>query len=416
MAVSLPLSLSKDKIRIVLLEGIHPRAVEVFREHGYTNVESLSSTLADRPLAKKIGDAHMVGIRSRTQISPGVLEGVNKLIAIGCFCIGIDQVSLEDAAAKGIPVFNAPHSNTRSVAEMVIGLTIMLLRDIFPKSLAAHRHEWKKSKGSSYEARGKTLGIVGYGHIGSQVSVLAEAMGMHVVYYDIQTKLPLGNARTVDSLDSLLEISDVVTLHVPEDESTRKMMTGKKLGRMKGSACLINASRGSVVDLEALADALKSGHLRGAAIDVFPMEPGSSGEYFASPLIGLENVILTPHIGGSTLEAQENIGAEVANKLVYFSDRGATQGAVNFPAVNLQPNENTHRILHIHENKPGILKAINEKVANRGINVLGQYLETRKQIGYVVLDVDPDVSRQLLQELRVELTGIDGTIRTRVLY
>ncbi len=414
--MSLPLSLSKDKIRIVLLEGIHPRAVEVFREHGYTNVESLSSTLADRSLVKKIGDAHMVGIRSRTQISPGVLEGVNKLIAIGCFCIGIDQVSLEDAAAKGIPVFNAPHSNTRSVAEMVIGLTIMLLRDIFPKSLAAHRHEWKKSKGSSYEVRGKTLGIVGYGHIGSQVSILAEAMGMRVVYHDIQTKLPLGNARSVDSLDSLLEIADVVTLHVPEDESTRKMMTGEKLGRMKGSACLINASRGGVVDLEALADALKSGRLRGAAIDVFPREPGSSGEYFASPLIGQENVILTPHIGGSTLEAQENIGAEVANTLVYFSDRGATEGAVNFPAVNLQPNEHTHRILHIHENKPGMLKAINEKVANRDINVLGQYLETRRQIGYVVLDVDPEVSRQLLQELRVELTGIDGTIRTRVLY
>jgi D-3-phosphoglycerate dehydrogenase len=409
-------SLSKEKIKILLLEGVHPYAVEIFREYGYNNIENIPTTLNQDALREKIKDIFILGVRSRTRITADILEQATKLITIGCFCIGTDQISLEDAAHKGIPVFNAPHSNTRSVAELVIGLLIMLLRDIFPRSTAAHRSEWLKSAQNSFEARGKTIGIIGYGHIGSQVSILAEALGMQVIYYDIKTKLPLGNARSVNSLEKLLKLADIVTLHVPEDDTTIQMINVQTLALMKKGSYLINASRGKVVDLVALSHSLKSGDIRGAAVDVFPREPESNQEKFESPLIGLENVILTPHIGGSTQEAQKNISAEVASKLVYYSDRGSTETAVNFPMVSLRPNENAHRILHTHENRPGMLSAINEQVASKGINVLGQYLETNHQIGYVVLDIDKRVSKSVLKSLRQNLDEIDGTIRTRLLY
>lgn len=409
-------SLRKEKIKILLLEGVHPYAVEIFKEYGYNNIENIPTTLDPDTLREKIKDIFILGVRSRSRITADIIQQAPKLITIGCFCIGTDQISLDAAARKGIPVFNAPHSNTRSVAELVIGLLVMLLRDIFPKSIAAHRSEWLKSAQNSFEARGKTIGIIGYGHIGSQVSILAEALGMQVIYYDIKTKLPLGNAKPVNSLEKLLKLADIVTLHVPEDETTIQMMNIQTLALMKKGSYLINASRGRVVDLVALSDSLRSGHIRGAAVDVFPKEPKSNREKFESPLIGLENVILTPHIGGSTLEAQKNIGAEVANKLIFYSDRGSTETAVNFPMVNLRPNENAHRILHTHENRPGMLSAINEQVASKGINVLGQYLETNHQIGYVVLDIDKRVSKSILKSLRQNLNDIDGTIRTRLLY
>jgi D-3-phosphoglycerate dehydrogenase len=410
------LSLSKDKIKIVLLENVHLQAVEVFRENGYDNVEINNSALSEAALIEKVQTAHMIGIRSATKLNQRILEHAPKLIAIGCFCIGTDQVDLAQSTRLGIPVFNAPHSNTRSVAELVIGLSIMLMRSIFPKSIAAHSHKWIKSAKGSNELRGKTIGIIGYGHIGSQVSILAESFGLQVIYYDIRTRLPLGNARQIDSLEDLLKMADIVTLHVPEDETTINMLNHERLNLMKDEACLLNASRGRVVDVEALAGFLKQGKLRGAAVDVFPFEPGSTQEKFESALIGIENVILTPHIGGSTLEAQKNIGTEVATKLVNFSDLGNTEGSVNFPNVNLRRNEKATRLLHIHENRPGMLKAINEIIANRGINVSGQYLETKKEIGYVVFDIEPLSSREQSKELRAALENIEGTIRTRILY
>jgi D-3-phosphoglycerate dehydrogenase len=414
--VNLPLSLSKDKIKIVLLEGIHPRAVRLFGEYDYNNIDIFKTTLSGNELRTAIQNAHMIGIRSRTKITSDVIKHTPKLIAIGCFCIGTDQVDIEFAASRGIPVFNAPHSNTRSVAELVMGITIMLFRNIFPKNFAAHHKKWQKSAMDSHEVRGKTIGIIGYGHIGSQVSILAEALGMRVFYFDIKTKLPLGNAMPVDSLDELLLRSDIVTLHVPEDQTTINMMNDEMISKMKEKSFLINASRGKVVVIDALVKALRSKKISGAAIDVFPGEPDSSKEKFESPLIGMDNVVLTPHIGGSTLEAQENIGVEVASKLVFFSDRGTTDGAVNFPEVNLKPTYNAHRILHIHENRPGLLHAINQIVAHHNINVLGQYLETKKLIGYVVIDIDSTFPRKQLKLLREELNRIDGTIRTRILY
>ncbi len=410
------LSLSKDKIKIVLLENIHPQAIEVFNGHGYRNVESHTLAFPTSDLAEKIKNAHIMGIRSGTTIDHTLLGKAQKLIAIGCFCIGTDQVDLPRAARMGIPVFNAPHSNTRSVAELIIGLSVMLMRGIFPKSMAAHRQQWVKSASSSNELRGKKMGIIGYGHIGTQVSILAEALGMQVIYHDIRTCLPLGNARSEDQLEDLLKNADVVTLHVPEDETTINMLNRDRLTLMKTDACLINASRGRVVDIDALAEYLKLGKLRGAAIDVFPREPGSKDEKFESPLVGLNNVILTPHIGGSTQEAQKNIGAEVATKLVYFSDLGNTEGSVNFPNVNLRLNEHTTRLLHIHENRPGLLRSINEIIADRGINVSGQYLETKGDIGYVVLDIEPLAAREDSRSLRTALQNIAGTIRTRILY
>ena len=406
------LSLSKEKIRIVLFEGIHTKAVEAFRAQGYSNVELLTGSLSGSELADKIKDAHMIGIRSRTQIKGDVIHEAKKLMAVGCFCIGTNQVDLKETALKGIPVFNAPHSNTRSVAELVIGQTIMLMRGIFAKSTLAHQGSWSKSAKNSHEVRGKTMGIVGYGHIGAQVSILAEAMGLHVIYFDVQTKLPLGNAKPVSTLQALLEQSDVTTLHVPEAPSTKNLMSREMIARMKPGSYLINASRGSVVDIEALAEALKNKALFGAAIDVFPKEPKTNDEPFESALLGLDNVILTPHIGGSTLEAQENIGVEVARKLAAFSDTGVTEGTVNFPIVNLPLMPDAHRILHIHHNIPGILRQINRALGLHDINVLGQYLATQNEIGYVVLDVDRKSSTQLTPLL----AAIEGTIRTRILY
>ena len=405
-------SLNKDKIKIVLFEGIHKHAVQFFNDHGYHNVELLDKALTGQELISKVKEARMIGVRSRTQVRDEVIANANKLMAVGCFCIGTNQVDLDAAALKGIPVFNAPHSNTRSVAELVIGQTIMLMRGIFPKSMAAHRQEWRKSARESYEVRGKTLGIIGYGHIGSQVSILAEAMGMRVIYYDIIPKLPLGNATQMKTMEELLAQSDVVTLHVPEDQTTRNMFHGEKIKLMKPGSYLINASRGSVVEIEALAAAIREKRLEGAAVDVFPVEPKSNALPFDSPLVGLENVILTPHIGGSTIEAQENIGHEVAGKLVSFSDSGATIGAVNFPQVSLPVHPDAHRILHMHRNIPGILRSINRVLADEDINVLSQYLATDNKIGYVVLDIEKDTSKRVLDLMR----EIEGTIRTRRLF
>lgn len=411
------LSLSKDKIKIVLFEGIHQSAVDVLEAHGYSNIVHLKTALDGAELHDMIRDAGMVGVRSRTQLTSEVLSHAEKLFCIGCFCIGTNQVDLDEAAEMGIPVFNAPHSNTRSVAELVIGQTIMLMRGIFPKSMAAHRGDWHKTASNSHEVRGKTIGIVGYGHIGSQVSVLAEAMGLKVIYYDVLRKLPLGNARAVDSLEALLREADVVTLHVPADESTHKMIRAEQMLQMKkGASYLINASRGTVVDVDAMAELVRNGHLLGGAVDVFPKEPGSKSEVFESPLRGMENVILTPHIGGSTLEAQRNIGNEVAGKLVLFSDRGTSESAVNFPGVNLKPSHNAHRILNIHKNKAGMLQKINAIVAEEGVNVLGQFLETSRQIGYVVFDIDDTAPRATIQSIKEKLDEMQGTIRTRVLY
>ena len=406
------LSLGKNKIKVLLLEGIHSKAVEVLNDHGYYNIKHIKSALEEKDLIHEIQDAYMLGIRSRSMITPKVLEAAKKLIVIGCFCIGTNQVDLGSATINGVPVFNAPHSNTRSVAEFVIGLTIMLLRDAFYKSSEAHKGTWLKSSKGSYEVRGKTIGIIGYGHIGSQVSILAEALGMSVLYYDIQTKLPLGNAKQLDSLSKLLKQSDIVTLHVPENASTYHLIAEKELSSMKTDALLINTSRGSVINIDAITQALKDKKIKGAAIDVFPNEPQGSDQVFKSPLHDLRNVILTPHIGGSTIEAQENIGIEVAKKLIYFSDRGSSEGSVNFPSLSLSPHENTHRILHIHHNVPGMLQKINTIIAEENINVLGQHLLTNEKIGYTVIDISKDTSEKLLKALK----QAPGTIRSRVLY
>ncbi|MCB1052041.1 MAG: phosphoglycerate dehydrogenase [Acidobacteria bacterium] len=406
------LSFAKDKIRILLLEGIHSSALDWFHRMGYANVESLNEALDEQALIEKMRGVHMVGIRSRTQLTRAILEQADKLMAVGCFCIGTNQVDLEETAKMGVPVFNAPHSNTRSVAEMVLGLVIVLYRDLFKKSVAAHRGEWLKSAKDCHEVRGKTLGIVGYGHIGSQVSILAEALGMRVLYYDIQAKLPLGNAQACPNLEFLLQNSDVVTLHVPQTPETHRMMDEQRLAQMKVGSFLINASRGTVVDIDALAAHLHSGHIRGAAIDVFPKEPAHNEEAFLSPLRGMEQVILSPHIGGSTVEAQANIGTEVAQKLVAYSDRGTTDGAVNFPQLQLSEHANAHRILHIHANVPGVLQAINKIMADLEINIVGQHLQTNRSIGYVVLDIEKQTTDETLERLR----QVNGTIRCRILY
>ena len=395
-----------------MLEGIHQNALDVLSRSGYTNVETLPGALDGAALIDKIRDAHFIGIRSRTQISENVLQEADKLIAIGCFCIGTNQVALSAAMMRGIPVFNAPYSNTRSVAELVLAETILLLRGIPEKNALVHRGGWSKSATGSFEARGKTLGIVGYGSIGSQLSVLAEAMGMKVIYFDVVTKLPLGNAHQVDTLGDLLEQADVVTLHVPENDSTKDMMGTEQFARMLPGSIFINAARGTCVAIDALAAALESGHLAGAAIDVFPKEPGSNNEEFLSPLRRFDNVILTPHIGGSTIEAQANIGLEVAEKFVRYSDTGSTLSAVNFPEVALPSFRGKHRLLHIHKNVPGVLSAINLVFAENGINVSAQSLMTNAEIGYLVMDVDAACSHVALMKLR----EIEGTIRTRVLY
>ncbi|HEX4870587.1 MAG TPA: phosphoglycerate dehydrogenase, partial [Moraxellaceae bacterium] len=365
-------SLDKSKIRFLLLEGVHQNALDVLKANGYSNIEYLKTALDEDALVEAIKDVHFIGIRSRTQLTEKVLAAANKLIAAGCFCIGTNQVNLKAAMARGIPVFNAPYSNTRSVAELVLGELILLLRGIPEKNFLVHRGGWSKSAEGSWETRGKTLGIVGYGSIGSQLSVLAESLGMNVIYYDVVTKLPLGNARQVTSMDELLSTADVVTLHVPELPSTKNMMRAEHFAKMKKGAIFINAARGTCVDIDALAEAIKSKHLNGAAIDVFPKEPKANGEEFESPLRGLENVILTPHIGGSTLEAQANIGLEVAEKFVRYSDSGTTLSAVNFPEVAVPLQAGKHRLLHIHKNVPGVLASINRVFAENNINIASQ--------------------------------------------
>lgn len=406
------LSLDKKYIKVLLLEGIHPSSVNSFQSAGYSNVEYLKTALDGERLEQRLKDVHILGIRSRTQLTEQVLKKAKKLFAVGCFSIGTNQVDLIAARQQGIPVFNAPFSNTRSVAELVIAETIMLMREIPERNAAAHRGEWLKAVGNSCEVRGKKLGIVGYGHIGSQVSILAEAMGMDVIYFDIEKKLNLGKAHVCESLDELLQKSDIVTLHVPETPETRNMISAEQLSQMKKGSLLINASRGSVVDYEALTEFLKNGHLAGAAADVFPEEPASNSEKFRSSLQDFDNVLLTPHIGGSTQEAQENIGLEVAEKLIRYSDNGSTVGAVNFPQVSIQPNYDKQRFLHIHKNMPGLLKDINYVFTNKGINIAAQYLQTDAEIGYVIIDAECNNCDKILKELK----AIPHTIRARMLY
>jgi D-3-phosphoglycerate dehydrogenase len=407
-----PTSLEKSKIKFLLLEGLHQSAVDTLHNAGYTNIEYLKTSLSEEKLIEKIRDVHFIGIRSRTQLTSAVFAAAEKLQAAGCFCIGTNQVDLDAALERGIPVFNAPFSNTRSVAELVIGQTILLLRGIPEKNAQAHRGVWQKIATGSFEARGKKLGLVGYGNIGSQLSVLAESMGMKVYLYDIITKLPLGNAVQVPTLKELMQICDVVSLHVPETPQTANMIGAEQINWMKKGSILINASRGSVVDIDALAAALHSGHLSGAAIDVFPVEPRSNEDEFMSPLRQFDNCILTPHVGGSTMEAQENIGLEVSEKLVKYSDNGSSFTAVNFPEVALPAHPGKHRLLHIHKNIPGVLSEINSIFSANGINIRSQYLQTNDEIGYVVTDIDVEYSALALKRLN----EVKGTIRCRVLF
>jgi D-3-phosphoglycerate dehydrogenase len=407
-------SFPRQDIKVLLLEGVSASAVENFKRAGYSQVEVHAKSLPEDELKQRISDAHIVGIRSRTQLTPDVLAQAKRLIAVGCFCIGTNQVDLDAARKLGVPVFNAPYSNTRSVAELVIAEAIMLLRGIPQKNALCHRGGWTKSAAGSYETRDKVLGIVGYGHIGTQVGVLAESLGMRVIFHDIETKLSLGNARAVSSLDELLERADVVTLHVPETPATQLMIRREQLAKMRAGTMLINASRGSVVDIDALAAALRDGHLAGAAVDVFPFEPKGNDDAFVSPLVGMDNVILTPHIGGSTLEAQDNIGIEVASKLIRYSDNGSTLSAVNFPEVTLPEHPHSRRLLHIHRNVPGMLSRINELFSAGNINIDAQFLQTDSEVGYVVIDVSADA--QQANVLKEQLAAIPGTLRSRVLY
>ena len=405
-------STDKAKIKFLLLEGIHPSAVKVLHAAGYAQIETISGALADDELKAKIADVHFIGIRSRTQLNADVLAHAGKLAAIGCFCIGTNQVDLNAARERGVAVFNAPFSNTRSVAELVLAEAILLLRGVPEKSAVAHRGGWLKSADKSYEIRGKTLGIVGYGSIGTQLSVLAEALGMQVVFFDVVTKLALGNARQISNLNDLLAQSDVVSLHVPETQATQWMIGSAQIAAMKPGSVFINASRGSVVEIAPLADALRQKKLLGAAIDVFPVEPHSNKDEFESPLRGLDNVILTPHVGGSTMEAQENIGIEVAEKLVKYSDNGTSTSSVNFPEVALPAHPGKHRLLHIHRNVPGVLSEINKVFGVNHINIASQYLQTNEAIGYVVIDIDAAHSDMAL----AKLADVPGTIRSRVLF
>jgi D-3-phosphoglycerate dehydrogenase len=407
-------SLAKDKIKVLLLEGVNDSAVELFHATGYANLERLPKALDAGALREAVKGVHILGIRSRTQLTPEIFAAADRLIAVGCFSVGTNQVDLGAARAQGVPVFNAPFSNTRSVAELVIGEIVMLLRRILPRSIAAHDGGWDKSATDSREVRGKTLGIVGYGNIGSQLSTLAEAMGMRVIYYDHTDRLRHGNTEPIDTLHELLAQSDIVSLHVPETPATAGMIGTAEIKAMKPGSYLINNSRGTVVDLEALAEALRDGHLAGAAVDVFPVEPASNADRFTSPLQGLKNVILTPHIGGSTEEAQDRIGKEVARKLIDYSDSGSTMGAVNFPQVQLPTRPVGARFIHVHRNVPGMLRRLNEVFLQRDINIAAQYLQTDSEIGYVVVDAEePDsVGEDILDEIR----SLDGTIRARLVY
>ena len=407
-------SLAKDKIKVLLLEGVNDSAVELFQTTGYSNLERLPKALDAAALREAVKGVHILGIRSRTQLTPEIFAAADRLIAVGCFSVGTNQVDLGAARSQGVPVFNAPFSNTRSVAELVIGEIVMLLRRILPRSIAAHDGGWDKSATDSREVRGKTLGIVGYGNIGSQLSTLAEAMGMRVIYYDHTDRLRHGNTEPIDTLHELLAHSDIVSLHVPETPATAGMIGEAEIRAMKPGAYLINNSRGTVVDLDALAGALRDGHLAGAAVDVFPVEPASNADRFTSPLQGLKNVILTPHIGGSTEEAQDRIGKEVARKLIDYSDSGSTMGAVNFPQVQLPTRPVGARFIHVHRNVPGMLRRLNEVFLQRDINIAAQYLQTDSEIGYVVVDAEePDnVGEDILDEIR----SLDGTIRARLVY
>jgi D-3-phosphoglycerate dehydrogenase len=405
-------SYPKEKINILFLENISDVAVKYFNDKGYANVRKLNGALSEEQLIKEIKNVHMVGIRSKTKLTAKVIEAAEKLQAIGCFCIGINQVDLATATDHGIAVFNAPYSNTRSVAELVIGSSIMLIRKIIDKNKAAHEGTWNKDAAGSYELRGKTLGIIGYGNIGSQLSVLAEGLGMKVIFYDAETKLPLGNAEAKKTLKELVAAADIVSLHVPETASTKNLINKNILKSFKKGSILINYARGEVVDLDALAKALTDGQLSGAAIDVFPWEPEKNGDKFTSPLQGLSNVLLTPHIGGSTQEAQHNIGDDVSSKLFNYLEKGVSFGSHTIPALSLPPQEGTHRILHIHRNVPGVLSEINTQLSKHKINILGQYLKTNDAIGYVVLDVDKSLSNNALALLK----NVKDTIKVRMLY
>ncbi|MEY3377208.1 MAG: hypothetical protein RLZZ328_199 [Bacteroidota bacterium] len=412
MSTSLKTSYPKDKIKVLFLENISEAAVQYFKIQGYTDVRKVTGALSEEELIKVIKDVHILGIRSKTFISKKVLDSAKKLQAIGCFCIGTNQVDLKACKQKGIAVFNAPYSNTRSVAELVIGSSIMLIRKIIDKNAAAHKGIWNKDAKGSFELRGKTLGLIGYGNIGTQTSIMAEAMGMKVKFYDIETKLPLGNAHAVKSIKELVSSSDIISLHVPETASTKNLISKDVLKQFKQGSILINYARGEVVDLDALASALKAKHLSGAAIDVYPWEPEKNGDPFETPLQGLSNVLLTPHIGGSTEEAQENIGEDVSIKLYQYLERGVSNGSLSIPTISLPPVDGAHRILHIHNNVPGVLSAINTVMSKNKINIVGQYLKTNEEIGYVVLDVDSKLSKTALSLLK----EVKETIRVRLLY
>jgi len=408
------LSLPKDEVRVLLLEGVNQSGVDLIYDSGYTNMTQLPKALDGDALREAVRGVHLLGIRSRTQLDEAVFAAADRLLAVGCFSVGTNQVDIDSARRHGVPVFNAPFSNTRSVAELVIGEIVMLLRRIFPKSSAAHAGRWDKSAAASFEVRGKILGIVGYGNIGSQLSNLAEAMGMRVIFLDLTDKLRHGNTEPAETLLDLLSVSDVVSLHVPETPRTHRMIGVPELRVMKRSAVLINNSRGTVVDLDALAAALREGRLGGAAVDVFPTEPSSNAEAFVTPLQGLDNVILTPHIGGSTEEAQERIGAEVARKLIEYSDVGSTAGAVNFPQVQLPPRPTGTRFIQVQRNLPGMLGRLNDVFARRHVNIAAQHYQTDAEVGYVVLEADNvgDDAAAILDEIR----ALDGTIRARLLY
>jgi D-3-phosphoglycerate dehydrogenase len=405
-------SYPKEKINILLLENISDTAVKFFKDSGYASVKKITGALSEEDLIREVKDVHLLGIRSKTQITSRVLDAAKKLQAIGCFCIGVNQVDLKYAKQQGVAVFNAPYSNTRSVAELVIGLSILLIRRIVDKNKAAHEGVWLKDAKGSYELRGKTLGIIGYGNIGTQVSIMAESMGMHVIFYDTITKLPLGNAVAKKTLKDVISQADIITLHVPETASTKNMINKTVIKNFKKGSILINYARGEVVELDALAKALQEGQMSGAAVDVYPWEPEKNGDKFTTPLQGLPNVILTPHIGGSTEEAQQNIGEDVSNKLFQYLESGTSIGSHTVPTLSLPPQEGAHRILHIHRNVPGVLSAINTTLANNKINILGQYLKTNEEIGYVVLDVDKKLSNTAVQLLK----EVKDTIKVRLLY
>jgi D-3-phosphoglycerate dehydrogenase len=405
-------SYPKDKIKILFLENISEKAVQYFKDQGYTDVKKIAGALSEEELIKAIKDVHILGIRSKTFISKKVLDSAKKLQAIGCFCIGTNQVDIKACKQKGIAVFNAPYSNTRSVAELVIGASIMLIRKIVDKNKAAHEGIWNKEAKGSFELRGKTLGIIGYGNIGTQTGIMAEAMGMKVKFYDVETKLPLGNTVATKSIKELVSTSDIISIHVPETNQTKNLFSKEVIKQCKSGAIIINYARGEIVDLDALSAALKSKQISGAAIDVFPWEPEKNGDKFTTPLQGLSNVILTPHIGGSTEEAQENIGEDVGIKLYQYLERGVSNGSLSIPAIGLPPVDGAHRILHIHNNVPGVLSAINTVMSKNKINIVGQYLKTNEEIGYVVLDVDSKLSKQAITLLR----DVKHTIRVRMLY